>query len=213
MEVVQYLRLPYNRDNKLYYDDSGFLCTRELWKIGNGEPLIKFNNKGQLEWVYTPKEGQTFYHFNRDKDHYYFAGVTTNQGLIGRNNSLLVTLSKDGSVEDTQFVKGGSPYEWVFANEKGVYVSSDDNLKGNKVFYRVKKKETASPSCVWENWAGHRIGGCGIYDNYVGWIIRPVINGSPESDGVWMVYPFEGGKAKVIKNGKVMFVDESGKIL
>jgi hypothetical protein len=226
--VINCLHLPDYRNNQILLDRmGGFFCVgiegglhphsmfgrQEGIVINHDSPILKFNNDGDLEWRYTPSEGQHLYDIDGNVDNIFLVGKTTSQGIIGHDNSLFITLDNKGVQQDMVYEKGKPPY-------KKIRIYNDNNLYVYNNYLNAEEqllKQLALPKlgCKWAAWANSSIGGCGLYDETRQiWIINPVLsNCGPITKDGYTIYPFEGDKAKVIKDSKTIYVDKNGKIL
>lgn len=211
LSVISYIRPEIDKSIFLIDNKGGFFCCHEAVLAIKNSPLKYYDDNGKLRWSFTPEDGDAFKWLDGTDKCWYLVGKTTSRGVIGGDNALFLTMDNNGRAIEYSVIKDSKTYDDVKVDDEWVYTLRGSYYYERKMNIREKKY---APRVESVRWGDMDLYACGVHETKDGWFIRPVLpNWEPVSRGGWIVYPFEDHYAKVIHDGKEMFLTEAGEIV
>lgn len=187
--------------------------------IEEDKVLSKYDNMGNLVWQFTPEEGELFYDIEETENYIYLCGSKT---IDDTYKPLLVQLSKSGQrCEAIVYDAPMQSFVGVKCHNYLLYMKlSCDYDESSTRYYPMYVLEDMGDDvgvrlcCVWEDWGGKMIGGCGLLSADGKWLHVPVMSpGQVCTAFCWEFADFRGDILIVKHNGKYGAINRRGEMI
>ena len=158
-------------------------------------PLKRYDKDGMIDWEFRPASNEKFYDIEETENYVYLCGSKLNSGT---EKPLVLQLTKGGLRVDEYMGEGANGY---FSNMKCsgyILYTRTAPVKGDgdgrdyypfQVLADMNDDIGINLHCVWEDWGGAQLGGCGLTDMDGRWVQSPIL----DSEGMCTSYGWEFG--------------------
>lgn len=198
---------------------SGFYTTTAKGMLANSKsPIRKYNNRGESVWLFYPSGEEQIYDIEETENYIYICGSTK---ASGTQRPLLVQISKDGKRikewedgSEAHYASGVKCDGYLLYTKHVASDKSETNYYPRYVMEDLSDDIGVRPCCVWEDWGGKELGGCGLIGHDGKWLQTPILTSSQECAAYfWEFKEFHGDILIARHLGKYGVIDRNGNII
>ena len=187
--------------------------------LDDNSVLRKYDAKGNLCKSFITKSGEKFYDIEETENYIYLCGSISKDGVM---RPYLKQLSKytdrvnswnEGS--DSHYLSGIKCSGYIlYAKESPCDSSADVNYYPRYAMSDLDDEIGVRPCCVWEDWGGKEVGGCGLIGFDGKWLQTPVFSSDQHCTSFYWEFKEFNGDTLIVKHlGKYGVMDRSGNMI
>lgn len=183
LAATQFIQLPKSSGYRLMGASSGafYVGTSSSLLADAKTPLRRYDKDGLMDWEFRPAAGEKFYDIEETENYIYLCGSKLNSG---KETPLVLQLTK-GGLRSSEYL--GTVDNAYFSNMKCseyFLYTRTSSVKGESVGNNYYPFQVLSDmnddiginlKCVWEDWGGAMLGGCGLVDMHNRWVQSPIL--------------------------------------
>lgn len=206
-------RVTASRFGGLYVHGSGNVIADEKTS------LRRLDRNGVLDWVFTPATGEQFHGMEETENFIYLCGSSKTGNVL---TPLVVQINKRGErVKDLTLPYNDASVVDMICHDHIIYVKMNfrkEKAFGPDYFPQLVLDDIGDDfgvrlCCVWEDWGGGVIGGCGLVSSEGKWLVAPVLSEDQLCTSFnWEFGQFTGTHLIVTYKNKYGLVDRNGNI-
>lgn len=200
----------------------GFYTSNAKNLLVDSESILRrYDDSGNLQWAFYADHGEKFYDIEETENYIYLCGSID---VAGSQQPLLLQLTKWGRRRNVLTEEVGGCYMsgikcdgfLLYAKLTSCDSGIETDYYPRYVMEDLDDDIGITPCCVWDNWGGKAIGGCGLVNRQGEWLQAPVLSSEQEcASFYWAFKEFRGdvlifrhlGKYGVINRDGDMVID------
>ena len=216
--ALSFAQLPADMGNIIASTFGGFYGrTSQSVVADTSNPLTCYDRNGNLEWIFRAHANEVLVDIDETENYIYLGGYTKDGNV---EHPLLIQLDKLGNRAETIIMSDKtSRFSAIKCANHLIYAKLGGNSESfypHFILEDLGDNMYVRPCCVWEDWGGKHIGGCGLIAENGKWIQSPILEG--EQMGDEMLYDWEFGSFSndyliIRKSGKYGIINRAGDML
>ena len=225
LAAVSFAQLPDSGDYIMEGSMFGGFYTHATGSVIADEksPLIRYDRNGNKDWEFRPRGGETFYSMEETENYIYLCGSTKNSMHYGVEVPFVVQLSKRG-VREKELSKDfqNARFTGLICKDYLIYAKTSylkDKATGPDYYPHFVLEDLGDnfgvrPKCVWEDWGGGILGGCGLVSHEGEWLNTLILTPDQMCTAFdWEFTGFSSDHLIVRHMGKYGLMDRAGEMV
>lgn len=181
--------------------------------------LCRLDRNGNADWTFIPRTGEQFYDIEETENFIYLCGSAKAGNVL---TPLLVQLSKRGErIKDIDLPYVDASVSGMICRDHLIYVKMNfrkEKAFGPDYFPQLVLDDIGDDfgvrlCCIWEDWGGEELGGCGLVSSDGSWLVPPVLSDDQFCSSFnWEFGQFTDTHLIVTYKNKYGLVDRHGNI-
>lgn len=187
LAAVSFAQLPDSGDYTMEGSVFGGFYTHAKGSVIADEknPLIRYDRNGNKDWEFRPAGGEVFYSIEETENYIYLCGSTKNSMHYGVEVPFVVQLSKRGAREkELSKDYQNARFTGLICKDYLMYAKTSflkEKVTGPDYYPHFVLEDLGDnfgvrPKCVWEDWGGGVLGGCGLISHEGKWLNTLALN-------------------------------------